>query len=182
MAASPVTAHGLESAGSVAVVHRLSCLTARGIFPDQGLNLCPLHWQVPTPCFLCSSQGSLCLTCCYLRACALAARSALNTFFRVPQVPHFLQSPSEKPYQITLLSVSSSSISYPASLPCFIFPQSLVYFCFPLQNIHPVRGQELCFIHCHIPSAENGDWHVGSAGECLLTEGISLYLPELSSP
>ena len=93
MAASPVTAHGLESAGSVLVVRRLSCLTARGIFPDQGLNLCPLHWQVPTPCFLCSSQGSLCLTCCYLRACALAARSALNTFFRVPQLPHFLQSP-----------------------------------------------------------------------------------------
>ena len=23
----------------------LSCSMARGIFPDQGLNQCPLHWQ-----------------------------------------------------------------------------------------------------------------------------------------
>ena len=27
--------------GSVAVAHRLSGSTARGIFPDQALNLCP---------------------------------------------------------------------------------------------------------------------------------------------
>ena len=26
--------------------HRLSCPAACGIFLDQGLNLCPLHWQV----------------------------------------------------------------------------------------------------------------------------------------
>ena len=25
--------------------HRLSCSAACGIFPDQGSNLCPLHWQ-----------------------------------------------------------------------------------------------------------------------------------------
>ena len=43
--ASVVAARGLQSAGSVAVVHRLSCSTACGIFPDQGSNLCPLHWQ-----------------------------------------------------------------------------------------------------------------------------------------
>ena len=23
----------------------LSCSMAGGVFPDQGLNLCPLHWQ-----------------------------------------------------------------------------------------------------------------------------------------
>ena len=44
--ASVVVARGLQSAGSVVVVHRLSCSAACGIFPDQGLNLCPLHWQV----------------------------------------------------------------------------------------------------------------------------------------
>ena len=27
-------------------VHGLSCPTAREIFPDQGLNLSPLHWWV----------------------------------------------------------------------------------------------------------------------------------------
>ena len=26
------------------MVHGLSCSVACGVFPDQGLNLCPLHW------------------------------------------------------------------------------------------------------------------------------------------
>ena len=45
-AGSVVVAHGLQNAGSVVVAHRLSCSVACGIFPDQGSNLCPLHWQV----------------------------------------------------------------------------------------------------------------------------------------
>ena len=44
-AGSVVVAHGLQSAGSVVVAHGLSCSAACGIFPDQGSNLCPLHWQ-----------------------------------------------------------------------------------------------------------------------------------------
>ena len=36
---------GSRHAGSVAVAHGPSCSTACGIFPDQGSNLCPLHWQ-----------------------------------------------------------------------------------------------------------------------------------------
>ena len=35
----------LRSAGSVVVAHGLSCSAACGIFPDQGSNPCPLHWQ-----------------------------------------------------------------------------------------------------------------------------------------
>ena len=35
-------------AGSVIVAHRPSCSTACGIFPDQGSNPCPLHWQADT--------------------------------------------------------------------------------------------------------------------------------------
>ena len=31
--------------GSVVVARRLNCSAARGIFPDQGSNPCPLHWQ-----------------------------------------------------------------------------------------------------------------------------------------
>ena len=38
-------ARGLYSAGSVVVVHGLSCSAACRIFPDQGSNPCPLHWQ-----------------------------------------------------------------------------------------------------------------------------------------
>ena len=35
----------LRSSGSVGVVHGSSCSAACGIFPDQGSNPCPLHWQ-----------------------------------------------------------------------------------------------------------------------------------------
>ena len=40
-----VVACGLQSAGSVVVACGLSWSAACGIFPDQGLNPCPLHWQ-----------------------------------------------------------------------------------------------------------------------------------------
>ena len=50
--ASVVVALGLSSCGSRALEHRLSscgaglsCSAACGIFPDQGSNPCPLHWQ-----------------------------------------------------------------------------------------------------------------------------------------
>ena len=36
---------GSRRAASVIVAHWLSCSAACGIFPDQGSNLCPLHWQ-----------------------------------------------------------------------------------------------------------------------------------------
>ena len=35
----------LWSMGSVVVAHGLSRSVACGIFPDQGSNQCPLHWQ-----------------------------------------------------------------------------------------------------------------------------------------
>ena len=36
---------GSRRAGSVVVAHGPSCSAACGIFPPQGLNPCPLHWQ-----------------------------------------------------------------------------------------------------------------------------------------
>ena len=36
---------GLRRAGSVVVAYGPSCSAACGIFPDQGSNPCPLHWQ-----------------------------------------------------------------------------------------------------------------------------------------
>ena len=36
---------GSRRAGSVAMAHGPSCSAACGIFPDQGSNPCPLHWQ-----------------------------------------------------------------------------------------------------------------------------------------
>ena len=41
---------GSRRAGSVVVAHGPSCSAACGILPDQGSNLCPLHWQAdPQP-------------------------------------------------------------------------------------------------------------------------------------
>ena len=45
LVSSAVVAPGLSSTGSTVVVHGLSCSTVRGIFPDQGSNLCLLCWQ-----------------------------------------------------------------------------------------------------------------------------------------
>ena len=50
---------GSRRAGSVVVAHGPSCSAACGIFPDQGSNPCPLHWQADSqplrhqgsPCF-----------------------------------------------------------------------------------------------------------------------------------
>ena len=36
---------GSRRTGSVVVAHGPSCSVACGISPDQGSNLCPLHWQ-----------------------------------------------------------------------------------------------------------------------------------------
>ena len=47
---------GSRRAGSVVVAQGPSCSTACGIFPDQGSNPCPLHWQAD--CLPLHHQGS----------------------------------------------------------------------------------------------------------------------------
>ena len=59
-----VEAHGLISCGlrvlehglNSCVAHGLSCSSVCGIFPVQGSNLCPLHWQMNS--YPRSHQGS----------------------------------------------------------------------------------------------------------------------------
>ena len=41
----PLWSTGSRRAGSAIVAHGPSCSVACGIFPDQGSNPCPLHWQ-----------------------------------------------------------------------------------------------------------------------------------------
>ena len=58
---------GSRRAGSAIVAHGPSCSAACGIFPDQGSNPCPLHWQVDSqplrhqgsPCALIFKKGLL---------------------------------------------------------------------------------------------------------------------------
>ena len=60
---------GSRRTGSVVVAHGPSCSTACGIFPDQGSNPCPLHWQADSqplrhqgsPTCLISNVGNMCL-------------------------------------------------------------------------------------------------------------------------
>ena len=47
---------GSRRAGSVNVAHGPSCSAACGIFPEQGSNPCPLHWQADSQPL--SHQGS----------------------------------------------------------------------------------------------------------------------------
>ena len=47
---------GSRRAGSVVVAHGPNCSAACGIFPDQGSNPCPLHWQVDSQS-LCHQGG-----------------------------------------------------------------------------------------------------------------------------
>ena len=59
IAASLVEEHRLQSAGSVVVAHGPSRSAACGIFPDQGSNPCPLHWQADSQPL--RHQGSPCV-------------------------------------------------------------------------------------------------------------------------
>ena len=63
---------GSRRAGSVIVAHRPSCSAACGIFPDQGSNPCPLHWQADSqplhhqgsPNFMLLNR-TFCYCCCW---------------------------------------------------------------------------------------------------------------------
>ena len=58
---------GSRRAGSVGVAHGPSRSAACGIFPDQGLNLCPLPWQADSQPL--RHQGSpVCLFCPFLES------------------------------------------------------------------------------------------------------------------
>ena len=54
---------GSRHAGSVIVAHGPSCSAACGIFPDQGSNPCPLHWQADSQPL--RHQGSPCKSIFY---------------------------------------------------------------------------------------------------------------------
>ena len=53
-------------AGSVVVSHGPSCSAACGIFPDQGSNPCPLHWQADSQPLRHQGSPSLFLECIFL--------------------------------------------------------------------------------------------------------------------
>ena len=66
---------GSRRAGSVVVAHGPSCSVACGIFPDQGSNPCPLHWQADSQPL--RHQGSP-KTCCIWLFCSQVKRICLS--------------------------------------------------------------------------------------------------------
>ena len=67
-------------AGSAAVAHGPSCPAACGIFPDQGSNPCPLHWQADSQPL--RHQGSLKIILITLIQSLLCA-SYLSKYFHI---------------------------------------------------------------------------------------------------
>ena len=70
---------GSRRTGSVIVAHRPSCSVACGIFPDQGSNPCPLHWQADSQPL--RQQGSPHAT--FLVSYSCSSNSRKNSLSRV---------------------------------------------------------------------------------------------------
>ena len=76
---------GSRRAGSVVVAHGLSCSTACGIFPDQGSNPCPLHWQADSQPL--RHQGSPHVVLIGFSRHAISLVVNINTFFFSLRIP-----------------------------------------------------------------------------------------------
>ena len=92
MQASVVAAHGLRSCGflalkarntgSVVVLHGLRCSPVCRVFPDQGSNLCLLHWQGDS--LLLRHQGRQKTLCFHFLFCMLRKGSLGGSVVRSP--------------------------------------------------------------------------------------------------
>ena len=69
---------GSRRPGSVAVALWLSCSAACGIFPDQGSNPCPLHWQADSQPLRHQGSPGLSSWSLFLRLCVLGCPVSLN--------------------------------------------------------------------------------------------------------
>ena len=72
--------------GTIAVARGLSCSSARGLFLDQGLHLCLLHWQADS--LPLSHQGSphaYCLMCGFSMGCGGSRRlvGGVSSYYRM---------------------------------------------------------------------------------------------------
>ena len=78
---------GFRCAGSVVVAHGPSRSAACGIFPDQGSNPCPLHWQADSQPL--RHQGSPNLIFGFLKGSRLFYNLLNGTFPRTGQLQWF---------------------------------------------------------------------------------------------
>ena len=124
---------GSRRAGSVVVVHGPSCSAACGIFPDQGLNPCPLNWQADSQPL--RHQGSP--TCIFffkhlywsivaLQCCQFLLYNEVNQLYVYiyPHVPSLLHLPPTLP--IPPLQVVTKHRA-DLSVLCGCFPRAIYF-------------------------------------------------------
>ena len=66
IAASLVAGHRLQTCRLSSCGSRASCFAACGILPDQGSNLCPLHWQADSQPLRHQGSPGLFVFCCWV--------------------------------------------------------------------------------------------------------------------
>ena len=71
---------GSRRAGSVIVAHGPSCFAACGIFPDQGSNPCPLHWQADSQPLRCQGSPRIILNSLLKNARKQLGKSAMHSY------------------------------------------------------------------------------------------------------
>ena len=99
---------GSRCAGSVIVAHGPSCSAACGIFPDQGSNPCPLHWQADSQPL--SHQGSPMI---YFELISVKGIWSVSRFiFFACQCPVILTSFTEKTIFAPMYCLCQRSVNY----------------------------------------------------------------------
>ena len=71
----------LQSMGSIVLAHGLSCFVACGIFSDQGLNPCLLHWQADSSSL--SHKGNLKARKMFILTHIITISSALQSLIQI---------------------------------------------------------------------------------------------------
>ena len=114
---------GSRCAGSVVVAHRPSCSAACGIFPDQGSNPCPLHWQADSqPLRHQGSPYSVIFVCRLL--CIPLTRSSFTLVVSV--VPQRLT--------VAASGILALQIRFPSPFPAYIYIFLFCSLCGPISH------------------------------------------------
>ena len=127
---------GSRHAGSVIVARGPSCSAPCGIFPDQGLNPCPLHWQADSQPL--RHQGSPVLVSYNpLYFCSVSCEFSLfiSIFIDLRPLPFFLDESGQGLISFVYL-LRKPAFSFIDLCYCFLCFY-IIYFCTDLYDFFP---------------------------------------------